>query len=279
MLLRRYDSTEAFKSDVSGVLIENEVQNNLTLILTAGSQARRAADWFLATISSGKRILLTALYIEPFALQLYETGNVSSGGAVELLAEEMRRGGLSPSGVVAEPGLARRFADAMAGRGAGRLHQSIYAMRMDEPAACKLSPGHPRALEKSDLRYVPYWERAFSEACRSHVFPIPEYAGRLRERLGKSAHFIWVDGVPVSQAVHGRDTPNGAVITEVYTPPRFRGLGYASSVVSELTRALLESGKRFCCLFADADNPVSCGMYRKLGFYEVCGLQEIRFDI
>jgi len=126
--------------------------------------------------------------------------------------------------------------------------------------------------------FVPYWEHAFSEDCRVHVFTIQENIDRIRKRLGKDSHFIWEDGQPVSQAVHGRDTPNGAIINWVYTPPHFRGRGYATSVVAELSRSLLDSGKSFCCLFADASNPISCELYRKLGFYDVCNFDEIRFD-
>jgi len=85
------------------------------------------------------------------------------------------------------------------------------------------------------------------------------------------------DGHPVSQAVHARSTRNGAVINGVYTPPNYRRKGYATSVVTELTRILLERGNKFCSLFADAENPVSCGIYRKIGYYDLCVFDDIKF--
>lgn len=280
MKFRRYDNMLTFKSDVLDILLEHEVQNNLLLSLISGSSIHRSADWLLASVSGGGGgVALTALFIKPFSLLLFETGNNAEPGAAELLAREMRRMGRLPSGVMANRDLARRFADVFIGAGKGRLHMKTSAMRLDKLSDHKKAQGFCRELEKRDMYYAPFWERSFSEDCRSHVFTIPEYTDRLSGRLGKGTHFIWEDGVPVSQAVHGRDTPNGAVINMVYTPPQYRGHGYAASVVSTLSETLLHSGKKFCCLFADLDNPVSCGIYRKLGYYDVCELEEIRFDI
>ena len=289
MHLKQYTDIEAFRSAVVEPLLENEVQNNLILSLitkNAYNTPQFAADWLLATVGgSGGDVALTAVYIKPFALLLYETGNKRRDDAVEILARELRRVNCMPSGVMAKSDLARRFSAAITGNasgggaGAGRLHMVSSAMRLDKLEHYEKAPGFCRTLENRDTFFIPYWERAFSEDCRAHVFTIPEYTERLVSRLGKDTHYIWENGVPVSQAVHGRDTPNGAVINSVYTPPHYRGLGYATSVVAALSGALLDSGRSFCCLFADAENPVSCGIYRKLGFYDVCELEDIRFDI
>ena len=279
MLFRQYDNIEAFNADVLDILLEHEVQNNLLISLITNDSAQHAKDWFLAAVTSdGGGIALTAICTKPFDLILFETGNISSGDAVDLLVNEMRRVNFNPPGVMAAPGLARRFSDYYAGTGAGRLHMTSSIMRLDKLAEHKAAPGALRALEKRDMFFAPYWERAFSEDCRTPVFSIPEYTRRLTGRLGKDTHFIWEDGVPVSQAVHGRDTPNGAVINGVYTPPHYRGRGYAKSAVAGLSKSLLDRGVPFCCLFADSDNQVSCGLYKSLGYYEVCSLDNIRFD-
>ena len=281
MQFRRYDNMAAFRSDVLDILLENEVQNNLLLSLITKSPARGPADWLLAAISDGGAgIVLTAVFIEPFNLLLYETGNTRRDGAAELLARELLRIGCIPPGVSGLGDPARRFVAAIAGAGSVSLYMSTSVMRLDKLNPYKKAPGRRRELETRDMFFAPYWERAFSEDCRSHVFSIPENIERLNTRLGKNTHFIWEDdGLPVSQAVHGRDTPNGAVINGVYTPPRFRGRGYATSVVAALTDELLKRGKRYCCLIADLDNPVSCGIYRKLGYRDVCRLEDFRFDI
>ena len=278
MKVNIYDDIEQFRLDTLPALLENETANNLFISLITHEKVRRSADWLLATVSEGEDICLAALYIEPFDLLLHERAGTGSSGAVELLARQLLHIGCAPPSVMAESGLAWRFANAFSIGGINKSHMTMVAMRLDALADYKKAPGSSRALESSDMFFAPYWERAFSEDCRVEAFTITKNVKRLMTRLGKDTHYIWEDGVPVSQAVHGRDTPNSAVINGVYTPPQYRGHGYATSVVAELAKSRFESGKEFCCLFADADNPASLKIYRRLGFYDVCEHEVIKFD-
>ncbi|MDW7657647.1 MAG: GNAT family N-acetyltransferase [Bacillota bacterium] len=72
-------------------------------------------------------------------------------------------------------------------------------------------------------------------------------------------------------------TENGAVVNSVYTPPHYRNNGYATSLVASLSQRLLDQGYKFTCLFADAENPVSCGIYRKIGYVDQCIFDVLRF--
>ena len=275
---RRYDDIKTFRSDVFPVLLADEIQNNLTISIISESKAYDISDWLMATVSDSSGIALTALLVKPFHLLLYETENKRCDDALLMLARELKLCGSAPPGVMAERYLSRRFAGIYSDCAAHSLYMTMTAMRLDEPAAFKRAPGDCRMLKERDMFFAPYWERAFSEECRATAFSIPENLKRLKTRLGKDTHYIWEDGIPVSQAVHGRDTPNGAVINGVYTPPHYRGRGYATSVVAELSNALLQREKSFCCLLAVADNLASCGLYRKLGYRDVCELEDIRFD-
>jgi len=84
--------------------------------------------------------------------------------------------------------------------------------------------------------------------------------------------FFWKgpdDVQPVSMASNSRNTRNGATISLVYTPPQFRGSGYASRIVAALSDQCLKSGKRFCNLFTDLMNPTSNSIYQKIGFRKI----------
>ena len=273
-----YDNIETYSAEVLGILLESEIQNNLLISLITENKASYATDWLLATvIDDSGEIILTSFWSKPFNILLYETKNTRNDDAVELLAREFRKAGYSLPGVMAERGLAQRFAKAYTPPKMSESHMSVVAMRLDRLAQYEKAPGFCRELSKSDMFFTPYWEHAFSEDCRVHVFTISEDTKRIESRLGRGIHFIWEDGVPVSQAVHGRNTPNGAIINWVYTPPHYRGRGYATSVVAELSESLLKRGKDFCCLLADADNPASRRLYSKLGYYDVCELEDIKF--
>jgi len=276
--LKRYDNIEKFRAEVLPVLLEDEVANNLFIGLIARESTRQTSRWQFVTVGSASDgICLAALYIEPFDLLLYESGGAVSRSALECISQEFKRIGCTPQGVMAKKQTAERFSEVFTGSAANNPHMRITAMRLDVLSDYTKASGACRTLENRDLFFAPYWERAFSEDCRTKAFSISENLNRLMTRLGKGTHFIWEDGVPVSQAVHGRDTPNGAVINGVYTPPHYRGRGYATSVVAELSASLLSRGKGFCCLFADASNITARNVYLKLGYYDVGELEVIKF--
>jgi predicted GNAT family acetyltransferase len=278
MEFTRYDNIASFATDTLEIMLEHEVQNNLPISFISDKTADKSG-WLLGSVKDPNGgVVLVAACTPPFNIVLYETGNRRNDDAVMLLSDELRGIGLKLPGVLAEQSLAQRFAEAYTGRGGLPKHMSMNIMRLDKVGRVEKAPGHCRPLREDDLFFAPYWERAFGEECHVEVYDIPESVGRLTARLGKDIHYVWEDGHPVSQAVHARSTQNGAVVNGVYTPPHYRNKGYASSLVAELSRILLERGNKFCCLFADASNPVSCGIYRKIGYYDLCVFDEIRFE-
>jgi predicted GNAT family acetyltransferase len=64
----------------------------------------------------------------------------------------------------------------------------------------------------------------------------------------------------------------------VYTPPSDRGRGFASSIVTELTRHLLEGGRRFCFLYTDLANPTSNHIYRSIGYRPIAESVHLSFE-
>jgi predicted GNAT family acetyltransferase len=77
------------------------------------------------------------------------------------------------------------------------------------------------------------------------------------------------DGKPVAMAGTAGQTPNGGRIAWVYTPPEYRGNGYAGAITRFLTHQQLISGKKFCFLYTDMANPTSNSIYQKLGYVYV----------
>lgn len=116
------------------------------------------------------------------------------------------------------------------------------------------------------------WAMSFAKDSLPHAEqPTAEEAlQKTAARIEQGSLAVWdVDGTAVSQAgVSGTD--NVARVNLVYTPPESRGKGYASAVVARLSQQLLSQGRALCCLYADARNPVSNAIYRKIG-YEFVG--------
>ncbi len=81
------------------------------------------------------------------------------------------------------------------------------------------------------------------------------------------AYMLWeVDGEIVSMCKRIRPVFGGCSIGAVYTPPQFRGKGYASAVVHALCEQLLREGVTYIALYTDLANPTSNKIYHQIGF-------------
>ena len=288
MKFNRYVDVDLFVADVLDVLLADEARNNLLVGILIDTKRDNVENWLLSTVTDDSGdILLIAVCTMPFNLLLWASDGSVGSGAVEVLVAELRLVGFKPPGIIAERKLARQFADVycrspgFGGSGSGGLSSAwkmtMVIMKLEELSEYKKASGFCRMICEDDISFAPLWEHAFCVDCSLHVYKLSESEERIKARIGKNVHYIWVDEKPVAQAVIGRNTPNGAAISWVYTPPEYRGRGYATSVVAELSKNILAGGKSFCCLFADVSNPASCAVYRKLGYVDVCEVDEIKF--
>jgi len=280
MKFNLYTGIDGFKADVYDILLEDEVCNNLPIGIING-KSDTAANWLLSTVTDDLGVIvLIAVCTPPFNLLLVEPARPGDdGSALKKLSGGLKDIGFTLPGILAKNGLARRFANEYSGINAGVLKSSLVLMKLDKPEEYNKAPGFCRFLTEEDLLFTPSWEHEFCIDCNLPLYTPKENEDRIRSRLGKDSHFIWVDKEPVSQAVYGRETPNSAVVSWVYTPPQLRERGYATSVVAEVTKSMLKRGKKSCCLFADAANPTSRSVYRKLGYHDLCMFDEIKFDM
>jgi predicted GNAT family acetyltransferase len=66
-------------------------------------------------------------------------------------------------------------------------------------------------------------------------------------------------------------------IGPVFTPAASRGHGFGAAVTAAAVRHAHRRGARHVVLFADVDNPVANGIYRRLGFVPVADSLEYAF--
>lgn len=277
MRFEKYSSINAFEHDNYEILMENEVQNNLPLSFLKRDEAD-TSGWIMAAVKGDNgAVVLSAICTLPFNIVMCETRNMPNNKAVQLLADELNRLDIKLPGILAEKNLAGRFATAYAGENGFIRRLTMNIMQLDNLETTAISKGKMRLLCEDDMFFVPYWEREFGRDCKLDYYDISKHAAIVENRIAAGTHYIWEDSFPVSQAAHGRSTANSAIVSSVYTPPHFRGKGYASSVVSQLSQKLLEDGYKFCCLFADAENPVSCKIYRRIGYKEISAFDDIKF--
>jgi uncharacterized protein len=146
------------------------------------------------------------------------------------------------------------------------------AFKLREVIHPTYSPGHMRQATAADLELVAQWLVEFTdEAMRGREAPsIDDARKEMQVRIERGMLYLWEDDEPVSMAASSRPTPNGIAIGPVYTPSQFRGKGYASSCVAQLSQQLLDQGRSFITLFTDLANPTSNHIYQAIGYRPIC---------
>jgi len=278
MNLTTYQGADAFLRETQGVLEEREAENNLMLglCLKMSSEEIEPAPYF-ATVKQRDDLLVAAIMTPPHKLIVYSDTDVRVE-VFELLTADLLAKGLPVPGVIGRSAGASTFAKAwekITGESAiqGMRHR-IY--RLTEVNQSQTPSGSFRVATKDDLTLLAQWTLAFHHEAVPND-PLSDVQGATRRRVAHKEIFVWEDAGPVSVAARSRPTTNGVSVNLVYTPPEYRGRGYATACVASLSRHLLDSGFSFCALFADFANPTSNHVYKKIGYRPICDFVEWRF--
>ena len=159
------------------------------------------------------------------------------------------------------------------------FEQGIYALRAVADVA--RAEGSFRAATSDDHSLIVAWYKAFTREALNEEPPEEDLERRIRRRLDSSAGGLrlWEHhGERVALCGFSGRTPHGIRIGPVYTPPEYRGRGYATSLVAAVSAELLASEFSFCFLFTDLANPTSNAIYQRIGYERVCESRQIAFE-
>lgn len=283
VLVRRFDDPEAFRATAIPYLVKDEARHNLLLGISSTLLSTPPVyELFdLWVVSDGDAVVGAALRTPPYNLVLSRPAN---DAALDALVDRLLDEGQILPGVVA--GIPELDAFVAAWTATNDVdanlitRQGVYELR--EVLPMPTPSGSARPATPTDRELVLGWMEAFGD----EVLPEqPETERQLRviegrlEATDAAGIWLWEDeGRPVSMSAYGGETPNGIRIGPVYTPPGLRGHGYATGVVSEQSRWLLDRGRTFCFLYTDLDNPTSNALYRRIGYRMIAESGEVRFD-
>jgi predicted GNAT family acetyltransferase len=279
MRLRTFDSAGQFLRYVEPALLADEAENALILGVALRLQDGHTFGGeppFLACAEDAGEVVTISARTPPHNLLIREEREDDT--ALELIVARLHGDGIKLPGVHGMRAAAARFADVWSGKAGVRseiaMEQCLY--RLTEVTVPTGAPGSFRAADPEDRDLLVAWVCAFVTEAVGGA-PRQDPVG-LVERLTRAAALgVWDDDGAVSMAAVSRPTPNGISISLVYTPPEKRGRGYASACVAALSERQLDSGKRFCTLFADLANPTSNALYQRIGYRPLAGFVEIHF--
>ncbi len=284
MRIERLHDPAAFLAAAEDHLLADEARHNLILGLTGvlvGQPDAYPEFSLLRAVGDDGETAGVTLRTPPHFVSV---SAVTSDEALDALVRAVAAEDVTPPGVIGGLPEARSFAEryctATGTSPRTIMEQGIYVLRevVDLPAPS----GAARVAGPEDLDLVMGWTRAFhAEAGPDDVFDEEGTRRRVTARLagrGGEGLRIWDDGGPVCYAGFAGPTRHGIRVGPVYTPPELRGRGYATALVSSISRAQLASGRSFCFLYTDMDNPQSNAIYRRIGYRLHCGSAMIRFD-
>jgi predicted GNAT family acetyltransferase len=280
MKVRSYVDAKGFLERTQAALESHEVANCLMLgvcLRLMRYPGRAKTPPCLRTVEDADGLVLASMMTPPQKLVVHgQRGDL--GEAARALAEDLVLEGWQVPGMLGPREPVRiavgRWAD-ITGMGV-RLERRMRLYELRQAESPVPGRGRLRLATVADTELVAGWRYAFQvdvfgEAGRS--------AARRAAQGGieRGEVYLWEDGEPASMAVTTRPTRNGISVGLVYTPPQLRGRGYATACVGELSRLLLESGWRYCALFADLANVPANRVYQRIGYEPTCDYAEYVF--
>lgn len=252
-------------------LHRHEAEHTVILSMCAAALKKGKSDVTFAVLSNEEGIVMIAAKVPGRNIVLSRAAQDGIEALVDAVAEKK----WEFPGIVGPADVAAAFSNGWT-RVTGQkfneyMDQIIYSLKqVTTPDAVE---GKMRLATEKDAGQVADWFVGFSNDShlpKSEKFTPDEAKKIVPARIAEKRLYVWdVNGNPVAQTGVSF-TDSSSRISLVYTPHDQRGKGYASALVAAVSQKMLDDGKKLCCLYADARNPVSNSIYRKIG-YEFVG--------
>lgn len=268
MKTNRYEDIDIFYNKAVMFLEKDEAVNNLALGILKNLKKNKhsygKSDPFLAIVENDENIKLVMLMTPPYNLQII---GCRSKDVLISAINYLFSNNIEIPGIIGIKTLCDDFVDIWKEQTQMipevSMDQRIY--KLERVNELPESSGSFKIADKENSEILVNWLVEFNEY-------IGENSDReraeknIRNFIDKKRAFLWVDEVPVTMVLAGRETKNGITVSGVYTPEKFRRKGYATSCVAETSRFLLEEGYKYCTLYTDLSNPTSNSIYQKIGY-------------
>jgi predicted GNAT family acetyltransferase len=278
MRLIQYSDPVIFLERARRFLEEYEVENNLMIgiaswLATHPKQIEKLP--YLATVEEDGNLQAAAMMTPPYRLVLSRANKTALAAIVDHLSSE----GIVPPGVNGPKQTSQAFAELWVQETGCRLqlHRSLRIYELTRVVSPPAAEGHLRLTSGNDGNTLVRWIHSFGVDI-GETQSQEEASKTLRRLLNDQRLYVWEDKELRSMAAWSGPTTHGVRISLVYTPPQFRRRGYASACVAALSKAMLDSGRRFCCLFTDLSDETSNHIYQQIGYRPVCDFTEYRFE-
>lgn len=240
-------------------------------------------EWWLVVRDDDGAVVGTAMRTAPFApyplyvLAMPDDAALALARALHERREEVGgiNGALPAAQLVADE-------TARLTEGTAQVDEHVRLFELGDLALPPAPPGRLRPATRDDGELCRAWYAAFGrdaaeQAGRDGVHAMMEFTlDDIHARIDETLIWLWEDETGTVVHLTGANAPANGVtrIGPVYTPKAYRGRGYASRAVGELSQRFVDQGIR-CCLFTDQANPTSNRIYEALGYRPVTDMANL----
>lgn len=283
MPIEYFSDAAAFAQQAQPFLLQHEAENSLPfgiLDRLANNALPPSVPPLLALLRDNQQIIAVAVMTPPRNIIL----PVMDKAAAQQLARTLFADGITIPGAIGPNPTVEAFADVWCALSGQRyeihLRERVYELTAVIPP--RPASGQFRWAAPADRDLLVEWGIAFEREAIGIAQPdrleLEKWADQIIMRTVYRGMGVWEDnGQMVCFAGFGGRTPHGMRVAPVYTPPEWRGRGYASACVAALSQALLDSGHQRCFLNTDLANPTSNKIYQAIGYCPVGDVLELRF--
>ena len=280
--VRRFADPVAFGETVTPFLVANEAENCLPLgliaTLSGGDSIYNGAN-YLAAIESDDDVIGATVMTPPYGPVI---SRIDDPAALRALVDDLLDRRDDVPTIFGPAASSREFAGLWA-EATGTAIELALGERIFQ--LTRVIPPKPvsGAFREAGVRDRDQLARLIHAFYLEAFGPGAPHLGQEAEvvaaRLGKgeTGYALWEDGQVLAMAGYANPTPHGVVIGPVYTPPEFRGRGYASAVTAALSQDLLDRGRLCVFLFTNLENPISNHVYQKIGYQPVVDVDQWKF--
>ncbi len=283
MEITKYNNIKLYLKDVEEDLLRNEVKNNLPigiLYSLKGDKDVKKKDLFLSRVIDKNNNILLAIMTPPKNLIIVGDDNNKLDEAIKVLIDYLLTNSIDIPGVIGDKKIVEKFKNKWLSQTGleAELFMSQRIFKLSKLNQVKISSGKFREVQLTDLEIIKEWYIDFCQESLSKELEEEKAKKHVKKAIEAGNYYGWEkDGKLVSVAARARNTKNAVAVNFVYTPEEYRGNGYATSTVANLSKELLDEGYRYCCLFTDLANPISNSIYKKIGYEPIADYMVYNF--
>ncbi len=265
-----YNRVEEFLKINEKVLLKKEAVNQLILFNAYTNREKDTNnDILFGRVEDEVGASLIFCNVSPYNLLIHNLKE-EVNDSIKVLVDYIIENKIDISGINSSKKICEKFIEYYEEKTKCKFHERLAmdVMELRKLNQIILPKGYFREAIEKDLDLIIDWHIKFAKEALNEDIAVESFIERLATRIRNGAMYIFEDEnhVPVSMAAFTKQLKKGISVSLVYSDARKRGMGYGVAVVYNLSKLYLERGNEFCSLFVDKRNPVSNGVYTKIGY-------------